>query len=181
MKKKNKNKKVQVKLIFDDYIIAKDIILIDDEKKLIGNFTKLEALELARSKQKNLIQIHSNSSIESTCVICEINKYKYEVNKKTKPVTNKKIKEVRVTAKSDLTDLLRSLDQCCDFILQKHLSVILILKSYRRNFIGKDAFIINYIESHGQLSYSIQKSPRPNLLKLYVTRKTNKSKMESKE
>lgn len=177
MIQKPKNlKNNQNKIIYDNNIVANNIILIDNNKKLLANLYLAEAIKLSEEQKSNLIQIHYNSSTDtSTCIICDINKYKYELNKKQKPNNIQKIKEIRISSKSDLSDLVRNLNNVDEF-LNKHMSVILTLKCNKKGFDGKDEFIKSYLNSKNNMSFTIQKSPRPNILKLYITKKNSNNK-----
>lgn len=169
--KNNKNK-----IVYDYDISSKNIILIDNNKKLVANLNLEEAIKLAEGQKSNLIQIHCNISTNtSTCIICDLNKYKYELNKKQKSNNIQKIKEIRISSKSDLSDLVRNLNNMDEF-LNKHMSVILTLKCGKKGFDGKDEFIKSYLNSKNNISFTIQKSPRPNILKLYITRKNSSCK-----
>ncbi|BCL65685.1 translation initiation factor IF-3 [uncultured bacterium] len=169
--KNNKNK-----IVYDYDILSKNIILIDNNKKLVANLNLDEAIKLAEGQKSNLIQINCNINTNtSTCIICDLNKYKYELNKKQKSNNIQKIKEIRISSKSDLSDLVRNLNNMDEF-LNKHISVILTLKCGKKGFDGKDEFIKSYLNSKNNISFTIQKSPRPNILKLYITRKNSSSK-----
>lgn len=75
--KNNKNK-----IVYDYDILSKNIILIDNNKKLVANLNLDEAIKLAEGQKSNLIQINCNINTNtSTCIICDLNKYKYELNK----------------------------------------------------------------------------------------------------
>lgn len=164
------------KIIYDSDISSKNIILIDSNKKLIANLDISEAIKLSESHKSNLIQIHYNASTDtSTCMICDINKYRYELNKKQKSNNTQKIKEIRISSKSDLSDLVRNLSNVDEF-LNRHMSVILTLKCGKKGFDGKDEFIKSYLNNKLNISFTIQKSPRPNILKLYITKKNSNNK-----
>lgn len=164
------------KIIYDSDISSRNIILIDSNKKLIANLSISEAIKLSESHKSNLIQIHYNSDTDtSTCMICDINKYRYELNKKQKSNNTQKIKEIRISSKSDLSDLVRNLNNIDEF-LSRHMSVILTLKCGKKGFDGKDEFIKSYLNNKSNISFTIQKSPRPNILKLYITKKNSNNK-----
>lgn len=174
-----KSKNETNKIIYDYDIESERVILIDANKKLIANLDRDEAISLSESSKSNLIQIHYNPSTNtSTCIICDINKYRYELNKKQKVNNVQKIKEIRISSKSDLSDLIRNLSNVYEF-LSRNMSVVLTLKCGKRGFDGKDEFIKGYLNSKNNISYTIQKSPRPNILKLYITKKSSSNKQDA--
>lgn len=90
------------------YIKAKEVKLISENGKMMGTFSLQSALDIARERDLDLIEIGSQSS-PPICKIMDYGKWKYE--KKKKASQNKKkqvtiiVKEIQVRPRTDQHDL----------------------------------------------------------------------------
>jgi len=82
--------------------------VIDEEGKMLGALSVTDALELARSKSLDLIEVAPNAK-PPTCKIMDYGKYKYETKKKLQAAKKKQtvisIKEIQLRPRTDEHDL----------------------------------------------------------------------------
>ncbi|AOP70156.1 Translation initiation factor IF-3 [bacterium AB1] len=146
------SKEIEKKIIYNQNIQAKQVRLLDDNKKILGIYSIEEALKLSEEQNKHLIQI-SKEDIP-VCIIADYKEYIYKINKSKK--NNNKIvnKEIKINTRTDLPDLVRKLDNII-CLIDKECSKIMITIRKNRNdkldvanfvknyFIGKNADITN--------------------------------------
>ena len=92
----------------DEQIKAVEVRVIDDEGKHIGVITVREALEIARAKDMNLVQVSPEVN-PPVCKIMDYGKFKYQQKKKEHKAKQKQhqvvLKEIRVRPKTDKHDI----------------------------------------------------------------------------
>ena len=98
-----------------------EVRLIDEEGKLIGLMSSFEALNHARSKGLDLVEIHEKSN-PPVCKVMDYGKWKFETKKKEKQ--NKKnqtkvlIKEIQLRPRTDEGDIKIKLQKAREFLTQ---------------------------------------------------------------
>jgi len=104
---------MEVKIIIKNFLIneeirEKEIRLIDSNGEQLGIVPTKRALEIAESKQLDLVMIAENAK-PPVCKIMDYSKYMYEVSKKEKEARKKQkvinIKEIRFSPNIDEHDL----------------------------------------------------------------------------
>ncbi len=100
--------------------MAREIRLIGEDGKMLGIYAVNQALDLARQRQMDLIEIAPNA-IPPTCKIMDYGKWKYE-NKKKAQVAKKKqtvisIKEIQIRPRTDEHDLETKMRNARKFLL----------------------------------------------------------------
>ncbi len=92
----------------DEQIKAVEVRVIDDEGKHLGVITVREALEIAREKGMNLVEV-SPEVTPPVCKIMDHGKFKYQQKKKEHKAKQKQhlvvLKEIRVRPKTDTHDI----------------------------------------------------------------------------
>jgi translation initiation factor IF-3 len=87
-------------LLINEQIRVREVQVIDEEGKQLGKMNKEEALELAYSKNMDLVLV-SGSLENPVCKMMNYGKYKFEQSKKEKETKKKQkiveLKEIRVT------------------------------------------------------------------------------------
>jgi translation initiation factor IF-3 len=85
-----------------------EVRVIDDEGKQLGVMPTAEALELARSKDLNLVEVAANA-VPPVCRILDYGKFKYEEEKKERAAKKhqhtSELKELRLRPRTDDHDL----------------------------------------------------------------------------
>ena len=72
-------------MYINEQIKAPNIIIIDDDKKNLGTFSRKRALEIAEEKELDLVQIAYNpDEMISTVRLTDYGKYMYQKDKEEK-------------------------------------------------------------------------------------------------
>lgn len=89
---------INQKFLVNEQIKEKNIQLIDESGKKLGNFTTKQALDIANNKKLDLVLVASNPPI---CKLMDYGKYKFNQAKKAKEIKKKQkeveLKEIRLT------------------------------------------------------------------------------------
>jgi len=103
--------------------------VIDEAGNNLGIMTKLQAIELAESKELDLVCV-SPKMTPPICKIVEWSHFKYERQKKEKENKKRaqKIKEIRFNIKIAENDLERKLNKAREFLSKKFLVKLAIVK-----------------------------------------------------
>lgn len=117
-------------------IKAYKVRLIDENGKQLGVVTLREALDMAREKGLDLVEVSPNI-FPPVCKILSWGKYLYEQKKQKKKPKNVETKEVRLTAKIDEHDFEVKLKQAVKF-LQKRQKVKTFLFLKGREIVHKE-------------------------------------------
>ena len=104
----------------NERIIAREVRVIDEEGQVVGVLTPEKALELAQSRNLDLIEIAPNAK-PPTCKLMDYGKWKYE-NKKKAQVAKKKqtivsVKEIQIRPRTDDHDLETKMKKAREFLL----------------------------------------------------------------
>jgi translation initiation factor IF-3 len=126
--KGNTNTRVRI----NGNIKALEVRLVDENKQMLGIVSTAEALEIARSKRLDLIEVSPNAS-PPVCKILDFGKFRYETQKrlqdakkKQKTVETKEIKVRPTIADGDYKIKLRNIKR---FLEEKHkVRIVLIFK-----------------------------------------------------
>jgi translation initiation factor IF-3 len=81
--KNYKNEDLNYKYRRNEYVRADLVRLIDEEGEVIGEMSSKEALDIAKSKELDLVEVAPNSK-PPVCKLIEWSKFKYEYSKKQK-------------------------------------------------------------------------------------------------
>jgi len=92
----------------DGQIRVPEVRVIDDEGNQLGVMPTSEALELAKSKELNLVEVAPNA-VPPVCKILDFGKFKYEEEKKERAARKNQhtseLKELRLRPRTDEHDL----------------------------------------------------------------------------
>jgi len=92
----------------DQQIRVPEVRVIDDEGNQVGVLTTAQALEMARAKELNLVEVAPNA-VPPVCRILDYGKYKYEEEKKERAARKNQhtseLKELRLRPRTDDHDL----------------------------------------------------------------------------
>ena len=107
----------------NENIRVPEIRVIDDEGQMVGVMSPKEALEIARSKNLDLIEIVPNAK-PPVCKIVEFGKWKYEQQKKEKQAKKSShqqlLKEIRFHPRTDTHDFEFKIRHARTFIEEGH-------------------------------------------------------------
>ncbi len=107
----------------NEQIRATEIRVIGDDGQMVGVMTPKDAMELARSKQQDLIEIVPNAK-PPVCKIIEFGKWKYEQQKREKQAKKSShqqlLKEVRFHPRTDTHDFEFKVRHARNFIEEGH-------------------------------------------------------------
>jgi translation initiation factor IF-3 len=98
-------------------IRAREVRVIDDQKQQLGVMSLGDALQLARSKNLDLIEIASTAT-PPVCRIVDYGKFLYEESKRSKDVRQSanRMKELQISPTIDPHDLAVKRDHAIDFL-----------------------------------------------------------------
>jgi translation initiation factor IF-3 len=92
----------------DNQIRVPEVRVIDDDGTQLGVLPTSEALEMARAKELNLVEVAPNA-VPPVCKILDYGKYKYEEEKKERAARKhqhtSELKELRLRPRTDEHDL----------------------------------------------------------------------------
>jgi translation initiation factor IF-3 len=92
----------------DHQIRVPEVRLIDEEGKQLGVFSTPEALEMARERELNLVEVAANA-VPPVCRILDFGKFKFEEEKKERQARKNQqtseLKELRLRPRTDDHDL----------------------------------------------------------------------------
>ena len=161
------------KIPFDDKIQNSRIRLVGQDRDLIGDFEKTEAIEKAHDANMNLIQIaaiEDNGEKISICIIQDYNKYMYSYNRSHKKhkINNK---EITIGSNIDMKDMMRKLDYVCEITEKDNIPVTLVLTRRRRvEYASIEQFIKSYFISKDTHNVKIIRQT-DRAVRFYITRK----------
>ena len=149
---------------YDRYIKLECVILVDAEtKKRIQEYNLEDAIQIAKEKELNLIQI-SVACEKAICILGNYSKYMYKISKqenlKKKQQAKLQNKEVTISSIIDLTDMVRKLEKIVEYVVTYSYSVTLVIKKRRKRdniTYFSDDFITNFFKSNSQLQYRVTK------------------------
>ena len=124
----------------NERIRAPKVRLIDEEGKLIGILSSFEALNIAKNKGLDLVEIHEKSD-PPICKVMDYGKWKFETKKKEKQ--NKKnqsrvlTKEIQMRPRTDEGDIKIKLQKAREFLAMGH-KVKINLRFFGREMAHKE-------------------------------------------
>jgi len=99
------------------------VLLIDEEGRKLGEFMSRDALELAKERGLDLVEVNPNAR-PPVCRIIDYGRYKYEKKKKNAEARRKQvqvqIKEVKLRPKTDTHDIEVKIRNARRFLEQGH-------------------------------------------------------------
>ena len=109
-------------ILINENITADKVFLVDDESKELVELSK--AIQLAKSRHLDLVQIAVNKDNTVICKILDFNKYVYQLNKKDKDNKKKQkvldLKEIKMRPKIDIHDFDFKLKAIKEFLTKGH-------------------------------------------------------------
>ncbi len=103
-------------------IRAREVRLIGPDSEMLGVFPISEAIQMARVKGVDLVEIAANAN-PPVCRLVDYGKYRYEQSKKDKESRKHhhadKLKEIQLSATIDPHDLKVKLDHAIDFLCEE--------------------------------------------------------------
>lgn len=97
---------MQTRTLINNYIRAKEVRVVDEEGKQLGILPIAEAIQLAKSKGLDLIQV-TEKAVPPVCKIGDLGKFLYQQQKKERKIRPKggKLKEVKISFNISSHDL----------------------------------------------------------------------------
>lgn len=109
-------------ILINENITTDKVFLVDDESKELVELSK--AIQLAKSRHLDLVQIAVNKDNTVICKILDFNKYVYQLNKKDKDNKKKQkvldLKEIKMRPKIDVHDFDFKLKAIKEFLTKGH-------------------------------------------------------------
>lgn len=138
MKEKNQHK-------LNNEITAKKIKIIDEEGKMLEEKTLSEALNLAKVKGLDLVEMKEDTN-SSICKLLDYGKYLYQQNKNKKPQKTKQMKEIKLRPVTDKADLNTKVNHIKDFLSSGHsVKINVVFKGRELNMLSMGENVINSI------------------------------------
>lgn len=139
------------KILINNFIRAKEVRVIDEQQKQLGVMNIFQAIDLAKSKELDLIQV--TEKVEPpVCRIGNYGKYLYSLQKKEKKIKPRggDLKELRLTYNISPHDMETRAKQAEKFLKEgDKVKVSLVLKGRQKAFgyLAKDKiqFFLNVI------------------------------------
>jgi translation initiation factor IF-3 len=89
----------KISIRINEYIIAREIRVVDDNGDMLGVMSPMQAISIARQRSLDLVEISPNAE-PPVCKIMDYGKYKYEQQKKSHDARKKQkvveLKEIKV-------------------------------------------------------------------------------------
>lgn len=106
------------KTLINNNIKARRIILIDEEGTKLGEFMTRDALDLAKSKNLDLVEVSGGS--KPTCKLMNYGKFKYDQKRRQKKQTNTKTKEIKLGPMTEEHDVMVRIKKAERFLSKGH-------------------------------------------------------------
>ena len=153
----------------NNQIRARELRVIDDQNQNIGVLSFVEALELAKSKDLDLIEISPNAN-PPVAKIMNFGKYQYEINKKmkknkagAKPTETKSIQVKIGTGENDLSLKAKTASK---WLQEGHRIKIELFLAGRAKYLDQNFLkerldrILNLITENYKIAEACKKSPK---------------------
>lgn len=140
MKEKNQHK-------LNNEITAKKVKLIDEEGTMLGDKSLSEALNLAKDKGLDLVEMKEEKDF-SICKLLNYGKYLYQQNKnkKQKAQKVKQMKEIKLRPVTEKADLDTKVNHIKDFLSSGHpVKINVVFKGRELNMLSMGENVINSI------------------------------------
>ena len=187
-RRKKPSKTYKPRPIVNEWIYFPRVAVISKDGKYLGEFDNQSAKKLAQSQGLDLLCVNKNAN-PPVCRILDHGKYKYnqakfEKEAKKDVVNSDKIKEIRLSAEIDTSDLNIKLNHAKSF-LQKNQKVIVTLRFRGRQIVysenGRDVMnkFVSQLEDYAVLEHDIAfkgRSLTVTLLPLTLKDKQKKTK-----
>jgi len=154
-------------LYINEQIKAPNIIIIDDDKKNLGTFSRKRALEIAEERELDLVQIAYNpDEMISTVRLTDYGKYMYQKDKeekeKKKQQKGKEMKEVKISyaiGDNDLNLKMRKMEEFLTSWINVKISIRLKWREriYADKALEKIMFVKNALSAFGRAQYDTPK------------------------
>jgi len=151
----------------NDQIKAPNIIIIDDDKKNMGTFSRKRALEIAEESWLDLVQIAYNAEeMVSTVRLTDYGKYMYQKGKeekeKKKQQKGKETKEIKISYAIGENDLNLKMKKMEEFLKAGvNVKISIRLKGRERMYMDKALerilFVKEALSSFGRAQYDVPK------------------------
>lgn len=116
---KSNNQKIEKFPKRNEDITASSIRVIDEEGKVLGIFSKAEAISLAKEKEMDLVEVSPNTQ-PPVCKICDFGKLRYQAQKKAnknkKNTKIVKLKNINLSFRIDSGDFNNKINQAKKFL-----------------------------------------------------------------
>lgn len=158
----------RAKIVYiNEQIKAPNIIIIDDDKKNLGTFSRKRALEIAEERELDLVQIAYNpDEMISTVRLTDYGKYMYQKDKeekeKKKQQKGKEMKEVKISyaiGDNDLNLKMRKMEEFLTSWINVKISIRLKWREriYADKALEKIMFVKNTLAAFGRAQYDTPK------------------------
>jgi len=158
----------RAKIVYiNEQIKAPNIIIIDDDKKNLGTFSRKRALEIAEERELDLVQIAYNpDEMISTVRLTDYGKYMYQKDKeekeKKKQQKGKEMKEVKISyaiGDNDLNLKMRKMEEFLTSWINVKISIRLKWREriYADKALEKIVFVKNALAAFGRAQYDTPK------------------------
>jgi len=158
----------RAKIVYiNEQIKAPNIIIIDDDKKNLGTFSRKRALEIAEERELDLVQIAYNpDEMISTVRLTDYGKYMYQKDKeekgKKKQQKGKEMKEVKISyaiGDNDLNLKMRKMEEFLTSWINVKISIRLKWREriYADKALEKIMFVKNALAAFGRAQYDTPK------------------------
>jgi translation initiation factor IF-3 len=133
--------------LINEQIKLSQVQVIDDNGDKLGNMSTKDAIELAYSKNLDLVLVSPNPT-NPVCKILDYSKYKFEMNKKAKEAKKKQkvveVKEVRLSPNIDKHDLEVKAKMTDKFITAGNkVKVVMRFRGRELNFVNQGKEIMD--------------------------------------
>jgi translation initiation factor IF-3 len=164
----NNSKKNQKRVRINQWIRISPIRLIDENGKNVGVVETPKALEMAKEKELDLIEIVPNAK-PPVCRIMDYGKYQYQKSREEKKQKSKQkkieVKGIRISLRTGQHDLEIKAKRAEKFLSQGHkVRIEMILRGREKGLIdmAKEKLndFINLIASETVIEQEIKKQPR---------------------
>lgn len=158
----------RAKIVYiNEQIKAPNIIIIDDDKKNLGTFSRKRALEIAEERELDLVQIAYNpDEMISTVRLTDYGKYMYQKDKeekeKKKQQKGKEMKEVKISyaiGDNDLNLKMKKMEEFLTSWINVKISIRLKWREriYADKALEKIMFVKNALAAFGRAQYDTPK------------------------
>jgi translation initiation factor IF-3 len=93
--------------------------VVSNEGKMLGTFSRRDALEMARNEGLDLVEVNPNTN-PPICKLADYGKMMYDLNKNKKPVQKTEVKTVQFRPGIDDNDLNTKVRKIREFLDDKH-------------------------------------------------------------
>ncbi len=107
------------KIRVNQYIRAAEVRLIDSDGSQVGIVPIREALETAKTRDLDLVEVAPNAK-PPVCKIMDFGKYKYQLSKKQSARKTQDMKEIKLRPRIDTADLERKVNSIRKFLSEGH-------------------------------------------------------------